>query len=162
MRLTVTLVASALLALPVVAQQPLPLPANYVRVDAPFAQQLTVKTKAAHPEIKKLGLHATLPGGPDNAIIGSDTPAKIGKKSSAADMEHLGAGKPFVVRIEKEGIYDLLLPIADRDGHAIDGGFVVMEVPLDKAASQEEALRIGSTIRDEMQQQIPTQAALYR
>lgn len=162
MRLALSLVISALLATPAVAQQASPLPANYVSVNAPFAQQLTLKTKAAHAEIKKLGLHATLPGSNDNVIIGSDAPAKIGKKSSPADMEHLQSGKPFAVRIEKDSIYDLLLPIADRSGGAVDGGFVVMEVPFDKAASEDAALRIGTVIRDEMQREIPNQAALYR
>ena len=162
MRLTLSLVVFTLLAVPAVAQQASPLPANYVRVNAPFAQQLTLKTKATHPEIKKLGLHATLPGSTDNVIIGSDSPAKIGKKSSAADMEHLQSGKPFAVRMEKDGIYDLLLPIADREGQGIDGGFVVMEVPFDKASSEEAALRIGTAVRDEMQRQIANQTAFYR
>ena len=162
MRITPTAFAALVLATSAVAQgSPEPLPANYIRVNAPMAQRLTVATKAAHPEIKKLGLHATPDGGTDNAIIGSDIASKIGKKSSAPDMQHLASGQPFVTRIDKEGIYDLLLPITDRDGNSIGDGFVVMEVPLDKAANEAEAVRIGQVIRDEMQRQIASKAALY-
>jgi hypothetical protein len=156
-------IASAFLASAASAQSsPEPLPANYIRVSAPMAQRLTTRLLAAHPEIRKLGLHATPDGSADNAIIGSDTPGKIGKKSSAPDMVHLASGQPFVTRIDKDGIYDLLLPITDRKGKSIGDGFVVMEVPIDKVADAEEALKIGAAIRDEMQHLIPSKSALYQ
>jgi len=163
MRLFITAIGSVFLAASAFAQSsPEPLPANYIRVSAPMAQRLTLKTKASHPEIKKLGLHATPVGSTDNAIIGADIPSKIGKKSSEPDMQHLASGQPFVTRIDKEGIYDLMLPITDRKGKSIGDGFVVMEVPLDKASSEQEALKIGVAIRDEMQRGIPSKAALYQ
>lgn len=158
------LAAFAFVLLPTFAlaqASPAPLPANYIRVSAPMAQRLAVKMLAAHPEIKKLGLHATPDGSSDNAIIASDTPSKIGKKSSVPDMQHLASGQPFVTRIDKDSIYDLLLPISDRNGKSIGDGFVVMEVPLDRAASEQEALKIGTAIRDQMQREIPGKAALY-
>ena len=163
MKLVFTALVSALLAASASAQSsPEPLPANYIRVSAPTAQRLTVQMLAAHPEIKKLGLHATPDGGADNAIIGSDTPGKIGKKSSAPDMQHLASGQPFVTRIDKDGIYDLLLPIADRQGKSIGDGFVVMEVPIATVAGEGEALKIGEAIRDQMQREIPSKSALYK
>jgi hypothetical protein len=163
MRLAFTVIASAVLATSAFAQSsPEPLPANYIRVSAPMAQRLTLQILAAHPEIKKLGLHATPDGATDNAIIGSDTPGKIGKKSSVPDMQHLAAGQPYVARIDKDGIYDLLLPITDRDGKSIGDGFVVMEVPVEKATGAEDALRIGAIIRDQMQHAIPSKSALYQ
>lgn len=143
-------------------QQPNPLPANYVHVDAPAAARLIAEEKAKHAEIKKLGLHAVPPSATDNVIIASDAPAKVGKKSSATDLEKLAQHKDLAVRIEKDGIYDLLLPITDVHGGDLDGGFVVMEVPFDKAQSEAEALKIGAQIRDEIQAQIKSKDALYQ
>jgi len=145
-----------------VMQQPTPLPANYIHVDAPAAARLIAEEKANHSEIKKLGLHAVPPAATDNVIIASDTSSKVGKKSSPADLEKLAQHKAIAVRIEKEGIYDLLLPITDVHGGDIDGGFVVMEVPFDKAASEADALKIGVQIRDEIQARIKSKNALYQ
>ena len=139
-----------------------PLPANYIQVDAPKAQSIVVAEKSRHPEIVKLGLHATPPAANDNVIIANDITSKIGKKSSAADMEKLAAGKAVAVRVEKDSIYDLLLPITDAHGGDLNGGFVVMEVPFTKAANEQEALKIGVTVRDELQAQIENKAALYQ
>jgi hypothetical protein len=139
-----------------------PLPAGYIRVEAPFAQRLVLKIKAEHPEITKIGLHATPPSSNDNAIIAIDIPSKIGKKSSPPDMQKLAMNKPIAARIDKDAIYDLLIPISDAKGRDIGSGFVVMEVPLTKAASEAEALKIGIAIRDEMQRQIPGKDALYQ
>jgi hypothetical protein len=138
------------------------LPANYIRVDAPMAQQLTIETKSHHSEIVKLGIHATPPATDANAIIASDAPAKIGKKSSDKDMAKLSEGKPTSDRIEKDGIYDLFLPLTDARGRDIGQGFVVMEVPFTKASNAEQAMKIGLAIRDELQRQIPDKAALYK
>jgi hypothetical protein len=44
--------------------------------------------KSGHDDIVKLGLHAVRPGTTDNVIIAKITPSKIGKKSSAADLEN--------------------------------------------------------------------------
>ncbi len=144
------------------AQQPVTLPANFIRVSAPTAQKLTLDTKSRHPEIAKLGIHATPPSMSDNAIIGSETPSKIGKKSSGKDMEKVAQAKPSVERIEKDGIYDLLLPLLDAKGRDIGQGFVVMEVPFKNASNPEEALKIGEQIRDEIQRKIPSRDALYQ
>jgi hypothetical protein len=138
------------------------MPANYIKVDAPFAQHLIVETKERHPEIVKLGLHATPPSMTDNAIIACDIPSKVGKKSSAPDMEKIAMNKPIAVRVEKDGIYDLLLPITDAKGRDFGKGFIVMEVPFNKASSEADALKIGVVIRDEVQAHIPSKATLYK
>ncbi|RZU40129.1 hypothetical protein [Edaphobacter modestus] len=160
-----TFVAASLLTAPLFTaaqEHPTPLPANYIRVSAPMAQRLTVETKEKHPEIVKLGLHATPPAAGDNAIIGSDTPAKVGKKSSDKDMKKVSEAKPAAERIDKDGIYDLFLPLSDAKGRDIGQGFVVMEVPFKNANSPEKALKIGEEIRDEIQRQIPSRDALYK
>lgn len=159
--LALTLALFALPQLGAAQTSSAPPPVNYIHVDALFAQRLTADTKARHPEIKKLGLHATPPGGTDNAIIGSDTPAKIGKRSSIPDMQHLALNKPVATRIEKDGIYDLLLPLTDAKGGDLGSAFLVMEVPFDRAPTEADALKIGLSIRDEFQSRIPSRNALY-
>jgi len=138
-------------------------PSTYMHVNAPFAQALVEKVKTAHnDEIVKLGIHAVPPGETDNVIIANITPSKNGKKSSVADLEKLATGKPVAVRLEKDKVFDLLIPITDSKGRDLDGGFVVMEVPCTKASNEEEALKIGVAIRDDVQRQIPSKKALYK
>jgi hypothetical protein len=138
-------------------------PSTYMHVHAPFAQALVAKVKAAHDdEILKLGIHAVPPGETDNVIIANITPSKNGKKSSAADLQKLSTGKPVAVREDKNQIFDLLIPMTDARGRDLNGGFVVMEVPFSKASSEEDALKIGVAIRDDLQRQIPSKKALYQ
>jgi hypothetical protein len=138
-------------------------PSIYMHVHAPFAEDLVNKVDAAHSdEIVKLGIHAVPPGETDNVIIANITPSKIGKKSSEGDMKNLATGKPVAKRLDKDKTFDLLIPLTDAKGRDLDGGFVVMEVPFTKASSEDEAIKIGVAIRDEMQKQIPSKKALYR
>jgi hypothetical protein len=136
--------------------------ANLVLVDAPTAQRLVVAELNKHPEIIKIGLHAIPPTASDNVIIACSVASKIGKKSSPSDMENLAAAKPLSKRVDKEKIFDLMLPITDAHGGDLDGGFVVMEVPFSKATNEQEALKIGLAIRDDLQREIPSKAALYQ
>jgi hypothetical protein len=138
-------------------------PSTYMHVNAPFAQALVVKVKAAHDDqIVKLGIHAVPPQETDNVIIANITPSKNGKKSSPADLEKLAGGKPVAVKIDKDKVFDLLIPMTDSKGRDLNGGFVVMEVPYSKASNEEEAIKIGVAIRDDMQRQIPSKKALYQ
>lgn len=138
-------------------------PSNIVQVNAPLAQSIIDKEFACHTgEIGKLGLHAVPPSAADNVIIASNIRSKNGKKSSAADLQNLAAAKPIAARIDKEQIFDLLIPITDAHGGDLNGGFVVMEVPFAKASNEEGALKIGVAIRDEIRKQIPSKDALYR
>jgi hypothetical protein len=127
-----------------------------------LAQSIIVKVKARHDDIVKLGLHAVPPGLKDNVIIANDAPEKVGKKSSAADLEKLAQSKAIAVPLEKSKTFDLLIPITAANGDDLNGGFVVMEVPYSKASNEEEALKIGMKIRDEVQSKIPGKAALYQ
>lgn len=138
-------------------------PSTYMKVNAPFAQALVVKVKAAHDDqIVKLGIHAVPPSETDNVIIANITPSKVGKKSSPADMEKLAGGKPVAVKIDKDKVFDLLIPMTDAKGRDLSGGFVVMEVPYAKAENEEDAIKIGVAIRDDLQRQIPSKKALYK
>lgn len=138
-------------------------PSTYMKVHAPFAEDLVNKVKSAHnDEIVKLGIHAVPPEKKDNVIIANITPSKIGKKSSDGDMKNLATGKPVAKKLDKDKTFDLLIPLTDAKGRDIDGGFVVMEVPFSKASSEEEAIKIGVAIRDDIQKQIPSKKALYQ
>jgi DNA-binding beta-propeller fold protein YncE len=124
----------------------------YLPVSAPFAQQLIVAVKAAHPEIQKLGLHAIPPGFHEYAIIANNFPSKIGKRSSEADLAVVNSGKATVQKNERGKFFDLCLPIDDAGGNRL--GITVMEIPFAYAKDSEEALAKAAAIRDEIHQKI--------
>jgi hypothetical protein len=145
------------------AKAPAQDPSTYMKVHAPFAEDLVNKVKAAHnDEIVKLGIHAVPPGEKDNVIIANITPSKIGKKSSDNDMKNLATGNPVAKKLDKDKTFDLLIPLKDAKGRDLEGGFVVMEVPFTKASNEDEAIKIGVAIRDDLQKQIPSKKALYQ
>jgi hypothetical protein len=145
------------------AKAPAQDPSTYMKVNAPFAEELVNKVKSAHnDELVKLGIHAVPPGETDNVIIANITPSKIGKKSSDGDMKNLATGKPVAKKLDKDKTYDLLIPLTDAKGRDLGGGFVVMEVPFTKASSEEEAIKIGVAVRDDIQKQISSKKALYK
>ncbi len=145
------------------AKSPAQDPSSYMRVHAPFAEDLVMKVKAAHgDQIVKLGIHAVPPGETDNVIIANITPAKIGKKSSDGDMKNLATGEPVAKKLDKDKTFDLLIPLTDAKGRDLEGGFVVMEVPFTKASNEDEAIKIGVAIRNDIQHQIPSKESLYQ
>lgn len=131
-----------------------------VHVDAPFAQQLIVKEKANHPEIQKLGLHAVPPGQTQNVIIASNLPEKIGKVSAPSDLQLVASGEPQAQKIDNEGYWDTFVPLHDHSGKII--GFLVMEVPFSTAKTQDRAIEVGTSIRQEVEQQAPTLESLFQ
>jgi hypothetical protein len=139
--------------------QPLYAASVYVPVNAPYAQDLVVKTKNEHPELQKLGLHAIPPGQKDYAIIASPITSKIGKKSSEGDLSVLNSGKPTNERNDKGKFYDLCLPISDVAGHPL--GITVMEIPYASAKDSDDALAKATAVRDEMQKNISSHDQLF-
>lgn len=133
--------------------------AIYVPVNAPYAQDLVIATKKAHPELQKLGIHAIPPGESDYAIIANAITSKIGKKSSAADLTVVHTGKATVKRDEPGKFFDLCLPIADSSGRPI--GITVMEIPFAFARDAEDALAKAAAVRDQMQAGIASQTKLF-
>ena len=131
-----------------------------IPVHAPYAQQLAVRIGARHPEVTKLGLHAIPPGQTDDLIIACSIPSKIGKKSSAKDMSALASGKPSVVKVDKEQIYDLLIALPDAFSKQV--GFLVMEIPLSRAKNEDDALAMGIKVRDEFSREIKNKEQLFQ
>lgn len=135
-------------------------PPRYIKVDAPFAQKLVLDAKAAHPELKKIGMHAIPPGYSESAIIANPIVSKIGKLSSANDLTVVTSGQPKVYPHEEEGgFFDLGLPLADNQQRPI--GIMVMEIPYKAAATKEDALRMGLALRDQISAEIPSKEALF-
>jgi DNA-binding beta-propeller fold protein YncE len=143
----------------VILWQPAQAASVYVPVNAPYAQDLLVKTASEHPELQKLGLHAIPPGQKDYAIIANPITSKIGKKSSEDDLAVLHSGKPSVKRNEKGSFYDLCLPISDAAGRPL--GITVMEIPFASAKDTNEALAKATAVRDELQKNIPDHDKLF-
>jgi hypothetical protein len=153
-----TIMRSRFLAVAVVATAMLT--AQQMSVHAPYAQALVEKIMSHHHEVHKIGIHATPPNSSDNVIIAANIPAKIGKKSSAKDMELVATGKPQSTKVDKDSIYDLLLPLSDTTGKQV--GFVVMEIPFTQSKDKDEALEKGLAVRDEMQKQIKSKEQLFQ
>jgi hypothetical protein len=130
-----------------------------VHVDAPYAQQLIVKERASHPEIQKLGLHAVPPRQTENVIIASNLPEKIGKVSAPSDLQLVAAGEPRAEKINQEGYWDTFVPLHDRRGKII--GFLAVEVPFSTAKTHDRAIEVGTSIRNEVEQQVPTLESLF-
>ena len=147
-------------AAPAAASAPSPPAARYLHVSAPFAQQLILATKTAHPELKKIGLHAVPPGEAESCIVANAIPSKIGKISSAKDMEAVTAGQArSYPHAEEGGFFDLALPVSDQQHRPV--GLLVMEIPYRFAPESEQALAIGRRIRDEIAAKIPNKPALF-
>ena len=137
----------------------LPAQTAYVPVNAPYAQNLLVATKKAHPELQKLGLHAIPPNQQDYVIIANPITSKIGKRSSPADLSVLTSGKPTVKPDDKGRFFDLCLPMSDAAGTPL--GITVMEIPYAAAKDADEALAKATVIRDELQRKIADHDQLF-
>ncbi len=133
--------------------------AIYLPENAPYAQDLVVATKNAHPELQKLGLHAIPPGQKEYAIIANAIPGKIGKESSAADLSVVNSGTPTVRKDESGRFFDLCLPLSDAAGRPI--GITVMEIPYAFAKDPDDALAKATAVRDQMQRQIASRVQLF-
>lgn len=123
-----------------------------------YAQTLTTRTVAKHPELLVMMIHATPPAGKRNVIIGSN----IGRFGKAADDDDLRVIDKGSTNLEVGGDGDRFeteLPLNDATGKRI--GALGLVFPL-KAGDDKEAIhRKGLAIRDEVAAAIPNSAALF-
>lgn len=147
--------------------QPLNIPVNQPAeasaaqpVHAPHALELEMATLSAHPDLRKMGLHAVPPGGKDSVIIANANTTRIGVKSSAGDLDAVKDGKTYCAKRDDGAFFNLKLPLQDATGRAI--GILVMELPFTSAADDAQAIRKAEQIRQELASQIPGYDALFQ
>jgi hypothetical protein len=129
-------------------------------IHAPKALELDFATMAAHPDLRKMGLHAVPPGGHDSVIIANANTTRIGNKSSEGDLASTKDGKTSCAKKDDGAFYSVKQPLEDANGHPI--GILVMEIPYTSAASEAEAIQKGESIRHELAKQIPNYDSLFR
>jgi DNA-binding beta-propeller fold protein YncE len=128
-------------------------------VDAPRALQLELATLSAHPDLRKMGLHAVPPGGKDSVIIANANTARIGYKSSQGDLDAVKDGKTYCVKKDDGAFFNAKLPLEDSSGRVI--GILVMEMPFSSVATEKEAIHKAERIRQELARQIPDYQSLF-
>jgi hypothetical protein len=129
-------------------------------VHAPRALQLEMATLSAHPDLRKMGLHAIPPGGKDSVIIANANTPRIGVKSSQGDLDAVKDGKTYCAKKDDGAFYNLKLPLHDASSRTV--GILVMELPYTSAADEAEAVRKAEAIRRELAMQIPDYNSLFR
>jgi len=127
--------------------------------EAHYAQYLITTTMAAHPELQKMGIHVTPPGGRDELIVACTVPSKIGKKSSPSDLKVEHTGKPSVKTVTEQSFYDLAFPLSDSKGQPI--GMIVMEMRFSGAASADDSITKAQAITNGIERQIASRDALF-
>jgi DNA-binding beta-propeller fold protein YncE len=129
-------------------------------VHAPKALELDFATMAAHPELRKMGLHAVPPGGHDSVIIANTNTTRIGNKSSEGDLESTKDGKTSCSKRDDGAFYGVKQPLEDASGRRV--GILVMEIPYTAAADEAAAIKKGEAIRHELAQKIPSYESLFQ
>ena len=69
-------------------------------VHAGRAEALVRATLSAHPELRKMGLHAVQPGETDSVIIANGNTTRVGIKTSESDFEAVKAGTTYSKKID--------------------------------------------------------------
>lgn len=131
-----------------------------VLVHAPRALALDMATLSAHPDLRKMGLHSTPPGGKESVIIANANTSRIGVASSAGDLDAVKDGKTYCARKDDGAFFNMKLPLEDASGHTI--GILVMEIPFTSAADDAAAIRKAEGIRHELARQIPDHDWLFQ
>lgn len=129
-------------------------------VTAPAAENLLLSTLSAHPDLRKMGLHAVPPGQTDSLIIANANTSRIGNKSSNGDLEAVKDGNTYCQKKEDGAFYNLKLPLRDAAGRRI--GILVMEIPFTSATDERNAIQQAESIRQELAQQIPEVSWLFK
>ena len=135
-------------------------PVTAQAVRAPWALELELVTLSAHPDLRKMGLHAVPPGGKESVIIANANTLRIGIPSSEGDLDAVKDGKTYCAKKDDGSFYNLKLPLQDASGRRI--GILVMEMPFTSAANETEAIKKAEDLRAELAQKIPNQDRLFQ
>lgn len=131
-----------------------------VPVHAPNALKLEMATLSAHPDLRKMGLHAIPPGDKYSVIIANANTSRIGYRSSAGDLAAVAGGNVYCVKKDDGSFYNAKLPLKDASGRTI--GILVMEIPFTSVANRQGAIEKAEGIQRELAQQIPDYQWLFQ
>jgi hypothetical protein len=129
-------------------------------VHAPKALEIQFATMSAHPDLRKMGLHAAPPGGHRSVIVANLNTSRIGIASSDGDLSAVEGGKTYSVRREDGEFYNVKEPLRDASGRSI--GILVMEIPWTSVPDEAGAVREGESIGSEVAQRIPSYESLFQ
>lgn len=124
-----------------------------------YAQKLTEKTVAAHPDLLVMMIHATPPHGAYNVIIGSNI-GRFGKRADEDDLRVIEKGSTNLEVGGDNDRFETELPLLDRSGKRIGALGLVFGFKAD--TNKEELHKHGLAIRDEVARAIPSSAALFK
>jgi hypothetical protein len=142
-----------------------------------YAQRLVELTAASHPELEVLAMHVTAPGSGDNTIIASNVPSILGHKSDEDDIRVMTTNVPLAAPAKKNNLFEVLVPLHDVSGRTIGTlGMVFRSKHADHgnnftrspyrnsllgAGQGNEFLEIGTELRDQLQNIIPSIDTLF-
>ncbi len=129
------------------------------QVRAPTAERLVLEALSAHPDLRKMGLHAIPPGKTASVIIANGNAARIGIQSTEGDLAAVKDGKSYCVKKNDGSFFNVKLPMFDAAGRTI--GILVMEIPFTSTADEAGALSKAEGIRQELAQRIPDLSRLF-
>jgi len=115
---------------------------------------------SAHPDLRKMGLHATPPGAKESVIIANANVSRIGIKSSEGDLAAVMDGETYCVKRDDGAFFNAKLPLHDAAARTI--GILVMEIPFTSVANEAEAVHKAEQIRSELAAQIPNYDRLFQ
>jgi hypothetical protein len=124
-----------------------------------YAQQITERTVAKHPDLLVMMIHATPPGGGKNVIIGSNI-GRFGKVADEDDGRVINAGSTNLEIGGDKDRFETELPLNDAHGKRI--GALGLVFSYHDGADKDAIHAHGRAIRDEIARQIPNSAALFR
>jgi len=135
-----------------------PYPYSSAYTGRTFAQLLTERTIARHPELLVMMIHATPPGATTNVIIGSNI-GRIGKAADEDDLRVIDKGETNLEVGGDNDRFETELPLLDAGGTRIGAlGLVFSYNGGDKQAIHKR----GLAIRDEVAKAIASNAVLFQ
>ena len=129
-------------------------------VNAPQALRLDLETMSAHPDLRKMGIHAIPPGGKDSVIVANANITRIGYRSSQGDLDAVKDGDTYCAKKDDGSFFNAKLPLKNASGRVI--GILVMEIPFTSTPTQEQALHEAEEIRAELASKIPDYQWLFQ